>query len=284
MTGAITSTSPGRLGRAALPIVAILVFAAGIGVALAVAGDTLGFDFRAYYQAARRLLDGGPLYITDFTAIGPFGLYLYPPTAILLVLPLALLTETTAVLAWTALMVAAFAVGVLVLPVSRTVRWWIVLLAGLSWPFAYAIKLGQVGPLLFLTFAVGWRWLDDPVRLGASAAIGSALKLQPGLVFVWAALTGRWRALGIGVAILAVAGRRGHPAGRTVRLAGLPVGHPHDRRADHDAEQRDPGRGRLPGRALDGGRDGDPDRERRGGARRGRRRRASRDRRGRPTS
>jgi alpha-1,2-mannosyltransferase len=203
MTGAITSTSPGRLGRAALPIIAILVFAGGIGIALGVAGDTLGFDFRAYYQAARRLLDGGPLYITDFTAIGPFGLYLYPPTAILLVLPLALLTEATAVLAWTALMVAAFVVGVLVLPVSRTVRWWIVLLAGLSWPFVYAIKLGQVGPLLFLTFAVGWRWLDDPIRLGASAAVGSALKLQPGLVFVWAALTGRWRALGIGVVILA---------------------------------------------------------------------------------
>jgi alpha-1,2-mannosyltransferase len=203
MTGAIPSTSPGRLGRAALPIVAIAVFAAGVGLTLAVAGDTLGFDFRAYYQAARRLLDGGPLYITDFAAIGPFGLYLYPPTAILLVLPLALLTETTAVLTWTALMIAAFALGVLVLPVSRTVRWWIVLLAGLSWPFAYAIKLGQVGPLLFLAFAVGWRWLDDPVRLGASTAIGTAVKLQPGLVFVWAALTGRWRAVGVGVAVLA---------------------------------------------------------------------------------
>ena len=45
-------------------------------------------------------------------------------------------------------------------------RWWIVLLAGLSWPFAYAVKLGQVGPILFLLFAIGWRWLDDPIRLG----------------------------------------------------------------------------------------------------------------------
>ena len=205
MTGAITSTSPGRLGRAALPIVAILVFAAGIGVALAVAGDTLGFDFLAYHQAAVRLLDGGPLYDTDFTAIGPFGLFYYPPTAILLVLPLALLTETTAVLAWTALMVAAFAVGVLVLPVSRTVRWWIVLLAGLSWPFAYAIKLGQVGPLLFLTFAIGWRWLDDPIRLGRQrGARQRPSSSSPGWSSCWAALTGRWRAVVVGVAILAV--------------------------------------------------------------------------------
>ena len=203
MTAALGSASPGRLGRTALPIVAITVVVVVIGATIAVAGDTLGFDFRAYYQAVRRLLDGGPLYVTDFAAIGPFGLYLYPPTAILLVLPLALVTETTAVLAWTALMLAAFALGVAILPVSRTVRWWIVLLAGLSWPFAYAIKLGQVGPLLFLTFAIGWRWLDDPRRLGTSAAIGTAVKLQPGLVFVWAALTGRWRAIVIGVVVLA---------------------------------------------------------------------------------
>ena len=48
------------------------------------------------------------------------------------------------------------------------VRWAIVLLAGLSWPFVYAIKLGQVGPILFLLFAIGWRWLDRPVRLGVA--------------------------------------------------------------------------------------------------------------------
>ena len=41
------------------------------------------------------------------------------------------------------------------------------LLAGLSWPFVYAVKLGQVGPAAVPAFAIGWRWLDDPVRLGA---------------------------------------------------------------------------------------------------------------------
>ena len=94
--------------------------------------------------------------------------------------------------------------GVAVLPVSRTVRWWIVLLAGLSWPFAYAVKLGQVGPILFLLFAIGWRWLDDPIRLGASAALGTAIKLQPGIIFVWALLTRRWAAIAVGVVVLAV--------------------------------------------------------------------------------
>ena len=56
------------------------------------------------------------------------------------------------------------------MPVSVTVRWATILLAGLSWPFAYALKLGQVGPLLFLLFAIGWRWLDAPLAVGASAA------------------------------------------------------------------------------------------------------------------
>ena len=50
---------------------------------------------------------------------------------------------------WIGVSLAAFLVGVAILPVSRSVRWWILLLAGLSFPFVYAVKLGQVGPILF---------------------------------------------------------------------------------------------------------------------------------------
>ena len=99
-------------------------------------------------------------------------------------------------------MLAAFIVGVGVLPVSRSVRWWIVLLAGWSFPFVYAVKLGQVGPILFLAFAICWRWIDDPIRLGASGAVGAAVKLQPGLILVWALLTRRSRAVVVGGIVL----------------------------------------------------------------------------------
>ena len=51
---------------------------------------------------------------------------------------------------WISVSIIAFLVGVAILPVSRSVRWWIVLLAGVSFPFVYAVKLGQVGPVLFL--------------------------------------------------------------------------------------------------------------------------------------
>jgi len=192
-----------RFGRAALPIVAILVFVVFVGSTIAVAGETLGYDFLAYHQAAVRLLHGEPLYDTSIQATGGFGLFYYPPTFAPLIVAFGFLSATTAVWTWTAILIGSFAGGVAILPVSRTVRWWVVLLAGLSWPVAYAIKLGQVGPILFLLFAIGWRWLDDPVRLGASAALGTAIKLQPAIIFVWALLTRRFAAVAVGAVVLA---------------------------------------------------------------------------------
>jgi hypothetical protein len=61
-----------------------------------------------------------------------------------------------------------------------------------------------VGPILLLTFAIGWRWMDRPWRLGAATAIGTAIKLQPGIVFAWALLTGRFRAVVAGGIVLLV--------------------------------------------------------------------------------
>jgi alpha-1,2-mannosyltransferase len=109
------------------------------------------------------------------------------------------------VLGWLVGILVAFGLGVALLPVSRDVRWLVVLLAGLSWPFAYAVKLGQVGPILFLCFAVGWRWMDRPARLGLAMAIGTVVKLQPAILFVWAGLTRRWAAIGIGLGALVAA-------------------------------------------------------------------------------
>jgi alpha-1,2-mannosyltransferase len=193
-----------RLGRAALPIVAILSMALGLFIGLAGAGDTLGYDFRAYHKAIVRLFDGGPLYDMSYTQTGGFGLFYYPPTFAPLLVPFAFLAERIAIGVWIGLSIAAFLAGTAVLPVSRTVRWWIVLLAGLSFPFVYGVKLGQVGAVLFLLMAIGWRWLDSPIRLGASGALGAAIKVQPGLILVWALLTRRFRAVIAGAAALIV--------------------------------------------------------------------------------
>ncbi len=193
-----------RTARAALPIVAILSFAAGVGATLAAAGDTLGYDFLAYHQAAARLLDGGPLYDMSYKETGGFGLFYYPPTFAPLLLPFGAIDSLPATWAWIAMSLAVFVVGLVALPTSRPVRWWILLLAGWSFPFVYAVKLGQVGPILFGLFALGWRWLDQPLRLGITAALGAAIKMQPGLILVWALLSRRWPAVVAGAVVLVV--------------------------------------------------------------------------------
>jgi hypothetical protein len=121
---------------------------------------------------------------------------------VLLAIPLALLEQTTAAWLWTGLLVACVVVAIAILPVPTRVRWLTLLLGGLSWPIVYAVKLGQVGPILLLTFAAGWRWMDRPRVLGVATAIGTAIKLQPAIVFAWALATGRRRAVVVGIVVL----------------------------------------------------------------------------------
>ncbi len=82
-------------------------------------------------------------------------------------------------------------------------RWTIVLLAALEWPFLYSIKLGQVGPLLFLLLAVAWRWRDRLWPVAIAIAVGTLVKVQPAILIVWAVVTGRWRLAGAAVGLLA---------------------------------------------------------------------------------
>jgi len=189
--------------RASLPVLAIVVPIAAVCAILLASGHTLGYDYLMYDGAARRLMAGGPLYDLSFSAPGPNGLFDYPPTFILAILPFAAtLSPQAASLAWIGVLNLAFVVGVAILPVRRETRWAVILLAGLSWPYLYAVKLGQLGPLLFLLYASAWRWADRPSGAGIAAALGTAAKLQPVLLFGWALATRRFRAVAIGLGVL----------------------------------------------------------------------------------
>jgi len=192
--------------RAALPIVAVLVFASSTVAIVWAAGSTLGYDYQAYVGAANRLLAGQALYEATADVSGAFGLFQYPPPFALAMVPFALLPAGAGVWLWTLVITLAFVAGAWLLPVSRTVRWTTALLAGLCWPFLYSVKLGQVGPLLFLVFVAGWRWRDRPGRLAVAMATGTLIKIQPALLFGWAVATGRRRSvvLGLGCVIAAV--------------------------------------------------------------------------------
>jgi alpha-1,2-mannosyltransferase len=192
-----------------------LAFGLGLGIALlygvliienAAALGLLGYDYLAYDLAIDRLLAGQPIYDATATEFGPFGLYFYPPPFLLLVLPIALLPQDLAIWAFTGLLAAASVVAILILPVSTRTRWWMALLAALSWPLLYTIKLGQVGPIILLLFALGWRWLDRAWPLGVSMGLGAVIKLQPALLIGWAAVTGRRRAAAIAIGVFVILG------------------------------------------------------------------------------
>lgn len=191
-----------RTWRILLPPLAVVVFVAGVAAIAWSAGTTLGYDYQAYLHAASRLLAGQPLYDPSVDVAGPFAIYLYPPPFALAMVPFTWLPSGSGPAIWTVCLAAAHALGTAVLPVRSSVRWLLLLLAGICWPFLYSIKLGQVGPLLFLAFAAGWRWRDRPAVLGLTTAVGAAIKLQPALIFGWALATGRRRAIVIGVAAL----------------------------------------------------------------------------------
>jgi alpha-1,2-mannosyltransferase len=168
------------------------------GSVLASAGATLGYDSHAYLLAGQHVLNGSALYDPGVDVAVGYGVFLYPPPFALAAVPFALLPSPVGLAAWIGALMAAFVVGTVILPVVRWVRWSVFALAALSFPFLYAIKLGQVGPVLYLLFAVGWRWLDGPVPLGLTTAAAALMKVQPVVLFGWMLATRRWRAVVIG--------------------------------------------------------------------------------------
>jgi Glycosyltransferase family 87 len=195
-----------RLVAAALPIVAVVVFATFLGAALwaSNAAGTLGFDFLSYDTAVRRFLAGGVLYDQSFDLMGPFGAFYYPPIFVLVMLPFAVLDVAIGTWAFIGLLALAFVGSIALFPVPARIKWLLLLLGGLSWPVIFAIKLGSAGPLVLLCFAVAWRWLDRPWPFGAAAAMGAGIKLQPAILLGWALLTGRRRAVAAGLVALLV--------------------------------------------------------------------------------
>jgi hypothetical protein len=193
-----------------VPIGALALFALMIGLMLASAGKTLGYDYTCYAGAAGALRDGRPIYDVAFSVnVGTCpGTYTYPPAFAVALVPWLLFGGAAAGL-WCVAMAACFLVGVALLPVRRDVRWLIVIVAALDWPLLYAVKLGQVEPILFLGFAAAWRWMDRAAVVGVVAAVGGLIKVQPALLAVWALATGRVRAavlaVGVGAGVAAAA-------------------------------------------------------------------------------
>ncbi|HUQ77858.1 MAG TPA: glycosyltransferase 87 family protein [Patescibacteria group bacterium] len=181
-------------------VVAVALFYIALG--LLTASTTLGCDYSSYSGAARRFLDGQPIYLPGPARTGACPLFPYPPPFVLIVLPFVLVGSAGMWL-WIGTAIAAFALGTAILPVAKWIRLAIFLLGAIGWPLIFGVRIGQVVPLLYLLFALGWRCVDRPGILGATSAIGAMIKVQPGLAILWMVAARRWRALAAAVATAA---------------------------------------------------------------------------------
>lgn len=152
-------------------------------------------DEHAYWLAARRLIEGQPLYDPTVTVITPYA-YLYPPPLAQMLVPIAYVVPSS----W-------FSLG------------WIVAMGIALWWLAGRDVIRALALVAFLPVAVEF-WFRNVhlflavlVVLGLRQwsgwfALGAAIKVSPGLGIPYLALRGQWRAAAIatvaGLAMLVV--------------------------------------------------------------------------------
>lgn len=174
------------------------------------AADWWGYDFSAYWLAARHVLDGLPVYSAEQLA-GPFSpqqqfLYLYPPFFAVVMTPLAALFNDYREAQWVWAILGGLIVTGSVIAVARAEglvgRRQLLLLLGAVFAL-HAVPLemfmGNVHILLLGMFSVAWLGIrrgDSRGEYIAGAAIGIAalIKLFPLLIVLWFVATGHRRA------------------------------------------------------------------------------------------
>jgi hypothetical protein len=172
-------------------------------------------DFRLHVVAARIGLTHGWAHIYDIAlqraasaGLGPIDsmhVFVSPPPAAWMVVPLAWVPIPAGYLIWTLISLAAFvAAAWLVCPGTRLVRLMLLLVSLGLWPVHYQFWLGQWTAATIALLAVSWwmlergRWAPGGVVLG----LAFCLKPQDCLLLPLALLvSGRWRPLvGFGLA------------------------------------------------------------------------------------
>lgn len=152
-------------------------------------------DEHAYWLAARRLIEGQPLYDPTVTVITPYA-FLYPPPLAQALVPIAYVVPS-----------ALFSLGWIV--AMGIALWWLAgrdVIRGLAMvaflPIAVEFWFRNVHLFLAVLVVLGLR------RWCGWLAVGAAIKVSPGLGIPFLALRGQWRpaivATLVGLGLLAV--------------------------------------------------------------------------------
>ena len=132
----------------------------------------LGVDFQLYRDVAARWLAGGP-YFEPYQLVGPYeiaaGDVLYPPVALWLFVPFAVLPEPVAAVLWLGLPVVA--VGFAVWRLSPRPESWPLIALCVAWPTTL-LKTWTGNPVIWSVAALAlgtlWAWPSVFVALKAS--------------------------------------------------------------------------------------------------------------------
>lgn len=194
-------------------VIALVVLVAGF---LSVAAVRHGFfDLRVYYGALHHWVRADGEIYDWLKPDSKYG-FTYPPFAALVMLPMAYLSWTAAMVISVSLtaLTSALLIWWLVDPIARRTGWtrWFTLavalcLAAAFEPMRETVNFGQVNMLLLFLVGTDLLWLVAPVtpfgrrlperyrRLaGVGIGLATAIKLTPGIFIVYLLVTRRWRA------------------------------------------------------------------------------------------
>ena len=179
------------------PVWLLVLAAIGASLLLVVAMARWGdpSDEHAYWLAARRLIEGQPLYDPAATIVTPYA-YLYPPPLAQALVPVAAVVPSWLFsVGWTILMgLALFWLA------GRDVLRALALVA--FPPVAVEFWFRNVHLFLAVLVVLGLR------RASTAFAVGAAIKVSPGIGIPYLALRGQWRkaavAAAVGAAMLAI--------------------------------------------------------------------------------
>jgi hypothetical protein len=213
-----SGTSSGTI--AASVIAAIVATAALTTWAIFASVASQPIDFRVYYLAAEVWSHGGSPYAMSRAAWFAYGHrvglhdfvwpYRYPPYTAAALRPFVSLGEPAVLATWQSASVASTAAAAWLLARALGGRTMYVaaflLLLGLA-PAYDTLLVGQINGFLLLSLAVAfWAMLRHRERtLGASLAVGTALKLVPAALVIYLLARRRWRAtvwFVVGLAVL----------------------------------------------------------------------------------
>jgi hypothetical protein len=185
----------------------VLAVLAAIQVGMAL---PLGYDSRAYWLAARHMLDGTPIYPAQNATLGASGEFHYLPIVAapfiaFLPLPVEVYEKVFLVIE----IAIAAAVGVaLIRPLPNAARPWAAAAYAFFTPMILEVTLGNLDLLSLALALLAWHWRERAGRGAVALGAAVGIKFLPAILLPFYLAAGRRaivvRALVIGLVVLAV--------------------------------------------------------------------------------